>query len=84
MTSSTYATGYKTAYNFLSAAPKRTKFDTNVEDYVMLCRGQYGSLWSHGVAAILDLMTISGNFQKSHICAKIYTVSTVVMITFHL
>ena len=62
MTSSTYATGYKTAYNFLSAAPKRTKFDTDV---VMLCRGQYGGLWSHGVAAILDLMKILGNFQMS-------------------
>ena len=65
MTSSTYATGYKTAYNFLSAAPKRTKFNTDVEDYVMLCRGQYGGLWSHGVTAILDLMKSLDNIQKS-------------------
>ena len=65
MTSSTYTTGYKTAYNFLPAAPKCTKFDTDVEDYVMLCHGQYGGLWSHGVAAILDFMKSLDNIQKS-------------------
>ncbi|MGH0115026.1 UNVERIFIED_CONTAM: hypothetical protein FKN15_068401 [Acipenser sinensis] len=41
------------------------KFDTDVEDYVMLCRGEYGGLWSHGVAAILDLMKSLDNIQKS-------------------
>ena len=65
MTLSTYATGYKTAYNFLSAAPKCTEFDTDVEDYGMLCRGQYGGLWSHGVAAILNLMKSLDYIQKS-------------------